>query len=252
MSAVDSGGLADAKTVLLQPQTVALTIASSPAGLTVGFNAGFSSSNGTSWTQVGSVTISMPATVCVGLPVTSHNNAALATAVIDQVAVNFSGVFQSQDIGAVGVAGSATLSGSTYTLRGGGADIWGAADGFRFAYQPVSGNSSIVARVDSVQNTNVWAKAGVMIRESLAPNARHVMMVVTPGSGTAFQRRTSTGGTSLTTGGPAVTAPYWVRVVRSNNTFTASVSTSRNESIIQYPCRALIKIPRRTSIWGAL
>jgi regulation of enolase protein 1 (concanavalin A-like superfamily) len=146
--------------------------------------------------------------------------------VIDQVAVSSSGAFQSQDIGSVGVAGGTTVSGSTYSVRGSGADIWDTADGFRFAWQPVSGNSSIVARVDSVQNTNVWAKAGVMIRESLNPNARHVMMTITPGSGTAFQRRTSTGGTSLHTAGPAVTAPYWVRVVRSSNTFTASVSSN--------------------------
>ncbi len=194
----------------------------------------YSSLNGTTWTLVGSSTIAMPAGVLIGLPITSHANTTRATAVVDSVVVTVGGppppppppALSSRDIGSVGVAGSSTVSGATVTLRGSGADIWNGSDAFRFSYQQVSGSASIVARVDSLQNTDGWAKAGVMIRESLAANARHVMMVITPGNGAAFQRRTSTGGTSLHTAGPLVTAPYWVRVVRSGNTFTASVSTN--------------------------
>ncbi len=40
-------------------------------------------------------------------------------------------------------------------------------DEFRFAYQAISGDVSLTARVASVANTNEWAKGGVMIRESL-------------------------------------------------------------------------------------
>jgi regulation of enolase protein 1 (concanavalin A-like superfamily) len=111
-------------------------------------------------------------------------------------------------------------------VSGSGADIWGSADAFHFAYQAASGDTSIVARVDSLQNTHWAAKAGVMIRESLAPNARYAMMAITPGGGAAFQSRTATGGSTNHTSGPAVSAPYWVRVVRSGNTFTASASTN--------------------------
>src|SRR6185436_19114387 len=60
--------------------------------------------------------------------------------------------WQSGDLGAVGV------------VRGAGADIWGTADAFRLAYQTLSGDGQIVARVASVQNINAWTKAGVMIR----------------------------------------------------------------------------------------
>jgi hypothetical protein len=75
------------------------------------------------------------------------------------------------------------------------------------------------------QNSSSWAKAGVMIRETLAAGSTHAMMVVTPGNGSVFQRRQTTGGQSVSTSGPNVTAPYWVRIVRSGNTFSASVST---------------------------
>ena len=46
-------------------------------------------------------------------------------------------------------------------------DIWDVADQFRFGFKRLTGDGSIVAKVDSIDNTNVWAKAGVMIRESL-------------------------------------------------------------------------------------
>ena len=47
----------------------------------------YQSGNGTSWVQVGSVSISMPGTVYVGMAVTSHNTAASTTATVDQVTV---------------------------------------------------------------------------------------------------------------------------------------------------------------------
>src|SRR4029453_15587838 len=64
----------------------------------------------------------------------------------------------SQDIGAVGPAGSATHSGGTFTAKGSGADIHGPADAFHFVHQPRTGNFTITARVATLQNTNAWAK----------------------------------------------------------------------------------------------
>ena len=62
-------------------------------------------------------------------------------------------------------------------------------DAFHFVYQSLTGDGTIIARMASITNTNSWAKAGVMIRENLDANARHAMVVVTPRSGVAFQRR---------------------------------------------------------------
>ena len=102
----------------------------------------------------------------------------------------------------------------TYTMTATGADIWNQADEFHFAYKMLTGTGTIIAKVESVSNSNAWAKAGVMIRETLEADSKHAMMVVTPGSGVSFQRRPETGGDSLddTTGN--ITAPYWVKLER--------------------------------------
>ena len=115
----------------------------------------------------------------------------------------------------------------TYTMTGSGADVWGNSDEFHFAYKTLSGVGSIVARVESVENTSNWAKAGVMIRETLDADSVHAMMVVTPAQGVSFQRRNVTGDTSTddTTGG--ISAPYWVKIERDiSGNFTAYSSTN--------------------------
>lgn len=130
------------------------------------------------------------------------------------------------DLGAVAATGSASYSGSTFTVNGSGADIWGTTDEFRYVYQQVSGDVTITARVASMTNTDGWAKAGVMLRNGLASNAAHAYSAVTAGNGLAFQYRTTAGGASSHIGGPSGAAPYWVRLVRSGNTITSYVSTN--------------------------
>jgi fibronectin type 3 domain-containing protein/regulation of enolase protein 1 (concanavalin A-like superfamily) len=134
------------------------------------------------------------------------------------------------DIGAVGLAGSATEVNGLFTIKGSGNDIWGTADAFRFVYQPASGNASIQAEVLSVQNTAPWAKAGVMFRETTNANSTYAILFLSPvtatsTNGVAFQNRPSTGGSasSLATV-PGVQAPYWVRLTRTGNSFVGSYS----------------------------
>jgi hypothetical protein len=106
----------------------------------------------------------------------------------------------------------------TFTMTASGADIWAVngveADEFHFAYKMLTGAGTITAKVNSVEETNVWAKAGVMIRESLNPDSAHAMMVVTPAQGISFQRRPGTGATSVNTDSTGITAPYWVKIER--------------------------------------
>jgi hypothetical protein len=125
-----------------------------------------------------------------------------------------------QDIGAVGVIGSANSSNGVFTMTGSGADIWNTADAFHFVYVPVTGNGIIVARVTSVQNIDPWSKAGVMIRESLATNAANAFIAVTPGNGVTWQTRSTTGGATVNAASGGLNAPYWVKLVRNGNTFT--------------------------------
>jgi len=125
-----------------------------------------------------------------------------------------------QDIGAVGLGGSASYSSGTFTVNASGTDIEGTSDQFHYVYQPLNGDGTVIARVASITNSNPWAKGGVMIRESLAANSTHAMMVLTPGNGLAFQRRVTTGASTSSTSGASVVAPYWVKVVRNGSTFS--------------------------------
>ena len=132
----------------------------------------------------------------------------------------------SADVGAVGKTGSASASAGTFTIDGAGADIWGASDAFHFAYIQLPGDGTIVARVATVQNVAAWTKAGVMIRQSLAADAAHASLFVTPAKGVAFQRRAAAGGTSTSTA-VAGAAPRFVKLKRAGNVITASVSIDR-------------------------
>jgi hypothetical protein len=133
--------------------------------------------------------------------------------------------WKSADVGYVAYPGDVCYNNGTYTVTASGDDIWNTADAFHYVYQSVSGNNvEIIARVVSVQNTNAWAKAGVMFRANLDAGSAQAMMEITPGNGAAFQNRTTQSNTSNNTsyGGPV--APYWVRVLGTGNKYVGYVS----------------------------
>jgi regulation of enolase protein 1 (concanavalin A-like superfamily) len=189
-----------------------------------------SSANGSAWTVHGSDTITLPATALVGLAITSHNAGAMASTVIDQVTVSAGSAvpsgWDSDDIGRTGVSGSTTSSGGTFTVKGGGADVWGTADALHFASRQLTGDGEIVARVAAISGSQPWTKVGVMIRQSLDAGAAQAFMLASTSKGFAFQRRTVTGGTSVNTAGGTGTAPRWVKLTRVGDLITASISTN--------------------------
>jgi hypothetical protein len=111
----------------------------------------------------------------------------------------------------------------TFTLSATGADIGGTTDEFRFVYKQLSGPGSIQAQVLSVQNTNAWSKAGIMIRRSLDPTSPYAAVYITPGYGCRFQGRLAlaadaTSDSSVATPEQnAIVAPYWVKLERDNS-----------------------------------
>jgi regulation of enolase protein 1 (concanavalin A-like superfamily) len=113
---------------------------------------------------------------------------------------------------------------NAFTVSGGGTDIWNTGDQFRFAYKQLSGNGSLTMRVDSIANTNVWAKAGPMIRETLDGTSKNAYIAVTPGSGVSFQWRNALAGASANSQTTGLVAPYWVRLTRTGNVFKAERS----------------------------
>lgn len=138
-------------------------------------------------------------------------------------------VWTNQDIGAVVKTGSATYTNPTYRILGAGADIEGTTDAFRFVYLPLQGsNYTLTARIAAMSNPNLWAKAGVMVRKSLATNAVNALVAVTPATnnGVTWQYRASDGGSTTHANTTGITTPRWVRLVRTGNTFTAYQSTT--------------------------
>lgn len=132
------------------------------------------------------------------------------------------GAFTSQDIGAPGLVGAASLSGSTYTVTGGGTDIWGTADKFRLLHKPVSGNQRIVARVIAQQDTHPWAKAGIMLRESTGTGAIHATVALSPDNGVQFLHRATTGAAAVSDAiVNDMAIPLWLRLDRRGSIFNA-------------------------------
>jgi hypothetical protein len=134
----------------------------------------------------------------------------------------------STDVGTVAVGGSTSLTNGVYTVRASGANIWGTQDEFRFVYAPWTGDGEITARVDSLTAADEWTKAGVMIRETLAPNSRFALTQLTGSNGAAFKYRQTTGGSAAPPAGYNLItrAPYWVRLRRVGNTFSAYISSN--------------------------
>jgi hypothetical protein len=216
--------------------------------LTVNYAVSGSATNGTDYTDIGTSVIipagSLTATKSVTVTddktveptetaiVTIVSNPAYIIASPSSATVNIAdndvmppsgslpGPWVSADIGAVGATGTATYANSTFTIEGSGADVNGTADEFRYVHQASSGNCTIVARVTSIENTNAGAKAGLMIRESTAANAPYIFVYVTPSNGISVTWRSTAGGvTSTAYASASGTAPKYLRVVRSNNSF---------------------------------
>ena len=104
----------------------------------------------------------------------------------------------------------------TYTMTGSGADIWDNADQFHFAFKEVTGTANIIAKVESVENTQEFAKAGVMIRDSLDAESANIAVLITPENGVRFQYRDTTDGVTDRQFVEGITAPQWVRLERTS------------------------------------
>ncbi len=130
--------------------------------------------------------------------------------------------------------GFLAASDSDLIMNGIGADIYSTADQGRFVYKQLSGNGTIVARVDHLDNVNAWAKAGVMIRQTLQPDSVWAYSLWAPGDGNRyrFQNRATTGGAGASDTATAtaqqttVDLPVWVKLERSGNRFNAFYATT--------------------------
>jgi hypothetical protein len=115
------------------------------------------------------------------------------------------------------------------TLRGSGGDIWDSADRYNFTHQEVEGNFRITVRaLSKPTHTNDWAKAGLMIRESLGAGSRNAYFVLTPANGLAFQYREETdagaAGNIIAIANDDLQPPLMIRMTREGDLITGEYS----------------------------
>ena len=132
------------------------------------------------------------------------------------------------DIGSPGLAGSAGYTNGLWTVTGGGADIWNTADQFNFASTNYTGDGTMIVLVTSLQNSDPgsgWSKAGLMFRNDSTAGSANVSIVATATQGVSFQWRSTAGGSSSFSQHSGITAPVWLKLVRSSGNFTGYYST---------------------------
>lgn len=205
---------------------VSLSVTGLPAGATAAFSPSSVSTSGTSTLSV--TTTAAAAAGTYTLAITGASGSLTHTSAVTLVVTGTTTLpagWSNADIGSPALAGSTTYSGGTFTLKGCGSDIYTTADQFQYAYTSATGDVTLTARVASQQNTNGWAKSGVMLRASTAAGSVYVGIYITPTNGVDMQYRSTTGGSAADLARLAsVAAPYWLRLVRAGSTFTGYAS----------------------------
>ena len=131
----------------------------------------------------------------------------------------------SQDIGGP-LASTTTVLTNGVAVAAAGKDIGGAADQFTFNYQLCSGDFDMSVRLAGLGLSDVWAKAGLMARETLSSNSRFAAVLATPSlNGAFFEYRSAISGTAVSQGGFPVNYPNtWLRLQRIGTSFNGYAS----------------------------
>ncbi len=131
---------------------------------------------------------------------------------------------QSTDIG-ITQPGSTTYNPATqtYELAGGGADMWGAADAFHFAWRPYTGDASLTATIVFPPGTHPPNEKAVLIfRQSLDPDSPYADVAIHADGHVTLQWRASQG--AITQDATAPPSLGTISIVRQGNRFTAHAS----------------------------
>jgi RNA polymerase sigma factor (sigma-70 family) len=134
------------------------------------------------------------------------------------------------DIGGPSRTGSAQYGENAYSLKGGGGDIFGKADQFRFVCRQWKGDGEIIARVAFGRRLEAErVAAGVMFRESLMSDCLHMAVVLSRGECHVIYRTPTIPGSQCQVSPVARGAKHWVRLVRQGNKLTAYVRADDEE-----------------------
>lgn len=153
--------------------------------------------------------------------------------------------WESTDVGAVVKSGNTNFDGKTFSIEASGTDISKTADQFQYAFTSLNGNGTITARFVP-QVASQFVKMGVMIRESVADNAKHASLLIMPVKATDIEvpgwytnlvvRRTAGDSSVVAVQSKALNEdfiswgrlvnPCWLKLTRNENFITAYVSTN--------------------------
>ncbi|MGA2660050.1 MAG: lamin tail domain-containing protein, partial [Verrucomicrobiota bacterium] len=132
-------------------------------------------------------------------------------------------VYAALDIGKPSVPSVVTPVGTGgLDVSSAGTQVGGAADQFSFNYQFRAGDFDVAVRLAGMVPSDVWAKAGLMARESLLPSGRFAAALATPAMvGSCFEWRDPAGSQANSTGTfPPNYPDTWLRLKRTGLTFT--------------------------------
>ena len=132
-------------------------------------------------------------------------------------------IWESQDVGSVGLAGKTIHANGTFTVCGSGSGVGGVADEFHYMYAPFAGDGSIVVYVDAILQRGD-SKAGLMIRETLDTGSKHASMFLTENGQARFEHRSSTDGSTDVTIENNLSGPYWLKLERQGGLIIGSYS----------------------------
>lgn len=127
----------------------------------------------------------------------------------------------STDVGDTPVKGNTEFNASTgeYRITGGGANIWGSADAFQFAWTKISGDVALTADVNFIgTGTVAHRKAALMIRQSLDASSPYADAALHGDGLTSLQFRPAEGAETQEVRS-TLTALVRIRIERRGNNF---------------------------------
>jgi TolB protein len=144
------------------------------------------------------------------------------------------GQFEDQtDIGASLRPGSAVFdeANGTYTITGGGLNMWDKSDAFHFVWKKLSGDFTLTAQV-RIEGTdgNPHRKGGVVVRQNLDLDSPYIDVVLHGDGLTSMQFRSAPGAVTEEVRS-SVSAPAVIRLERHGDVFEMWVAASADKPL---------------------
>jgi hypothetical protein len=154
------------------------------------------------------------------------------------------GEWLARDLGTVVLSGHTAVDPATgiFTMESAGADIWNEQDSCHAALRRITGDFDLVGRVLGIEQSHEYAKAGLMIRDSTAPEARTIFVGETPAHGAEHLRRVDAKTRMTSAKLPEIRAPHWFKIERRGDTI-ATYHSANGEKWELFEKDTLGKLP---------